>query len=84
MNKEIVYNDFLDIFTRLFRVLKPNGCIVFNHFILEEAIKLGGTMQNRSKFVNIARQWLIESGLSLQEVDLHKFDKQWWCCLQKR
>ncbi len=85
--KEVVFEEFMELITVAYELLKPGGYMVFNNYVFEETfyknIDHETTLRLYSSFIDLAREWISESDIPLASVELNGFDPQWWLFLRK-
>ena len=77
-----VKNEFLALLTSCLNVLKPNGVMVFYHFMYQMDLDIGYDAELYENMVNIVRKWIHDAGIG-SEIFFDGFDPQWWMFIQK-
>ena len=72
---------FLRALTGLSRTLSPRGRLVLSHHVLASDLTLGHPLEAYADYLTMARRWLSEAALPLQEVSADGLPGQWWLCL---
>ena len=72
---------FLRALTGLSRTLSHGGRLVMSHHVLESDLMLGHPLDAYTDYLTMARRWVSEAGLPLQEVSADGLPGQWWLCL---
>ncbi|MDF2922143.1 MAG: hypothetical protein K0R57_1057 [Paenibacillaceae bacterium] len=81
--EDSVKEPFLAIIKAVVDVVKPGGVMIFTHWEYEYDLNLGYPPELYRSFIPLARSWLSQSGLSLEEVTPPGFDPQYRMVLRK-
>lgn len=81
--KQAVYSDFISIIETSLQLLKEEGVIIFDNCTYSGYEKIGYSSEFHSNYIQLAREWINEADLGLQEVQVPGFDTKWWMVLQK-
>ena len=73
---------FMALLARLLTVLKQDGVLVMNHYMLQLDLDWGYPPVLWEELIPIVREWLKDCP-GCKEVFLDGFDSQWWLFLQK-
>lgn len=78
-----VKGDLIDLLNSCFKMLKPGGYIIINHFMYQYDLDLGYQPDLWNNMLNIAREWIKSMDNGSEEV-FEGFDQQWWMFLGKK
>ncbi|WP_144940263.1 hypothetical protein [Paenibacillus sp. 32O-W] len=81
--KNAAYGGFIGIIETLGKLLKPGGYMIFDNCTHEGYEKLGYSSEFHSAYIQLAREWIQEANLGLEEVKLEAYDSKWWMVLRK-
>lgn len=81
--KQAVYSEFISIIETCHQLLKEEGIIIFDNCTYAGYEKIGYSSEFHSNYIQLAREWINEADLGLQEVQVPGFDAKWWMVLQK-
>lgn len=81
--RQVAFDPFIQIVDTCRRLLNNDGYIIFDNCTYAGYEKLGYSSEFHSNYINLARQWIAEADLGLEEVDLPSFDRNWWMILRK-
>jgi hypothetical protein len=75
---------FIDIIRVCARSLQQGGYLIFNNATWNRVYNPEDySLEFHSMYIPIAREWIAEAGLGLEEVDIAGYDKTWWMILKK-
>lgn len=81
--KNAAYRDFTGIIETCMKLLKDDGYFIFDNCTYAGYEELGYSSDFHSNYIQLAREWIHEANLGLQEVELAGFDPKWWMVLRK-
>lgn len=81
--KIATYDAFVSLIDTCRKLLKPGGYMVFDNCTYAGYEAMGYSSEFHSSYINMAREWIEEAGLGLEEVELKSYDKMWWMVLRK-
>jgi len=82
--KGIAYDPFINIIKVCYKSLKNGGYMIFNNFTRRANYEeLGYSSKFHSNYINMARDWIAEANLGLEEIEIDGYDKKWWMVLRK-
>lgn len=79
-----VKSGFLSLITNCMETLTQNGIMIFSHYMFQLDLDLGYPYELWHDMLPMARKWILESDLMLEEIEFEGFDKQWWMFLKKK
>ncbi|GIP31918.1 hypothetical protein [Paenibacillus sp. J2TS4] len=82
--KNAAYESFIRIISTLGRLLKQGGYMIFDNCTHAGYEKLGYSTEFHSSYIQLAREWIQEADVGLEEVKLEQYNSKWWMILQKR
>jgi len=75
--------EFMKLIAVCTELLRPGGIAAFTHHMYEVDISLGYPMDLYSRFIPLARRWILAEPLPLKEVMIEGYDPDWWLFLVK-
>ncbi len=82
--KETVYEKFIDIIKVCSLSLKKGGYMIFDNCTFnatyDEAVY---STEFHSLYIDMARKWIAEAGLGLEEIKIDGYQSKWWMVLRK-
>lgn len=81
--KSTAYSEFIGIIQSCKELLKDAGYIILDNCTYAGYENVGYSSEFHSNYIQLAREWINEANLGLEEVELQGFDKKWWMILQK-
>lgn len=81
--KTAAYSEFISIIETCMKLLKEDGYFIFDNCTYAGYEDMGYSSDFHSNYIQLAREWILEADLGLQEVELEGFDTKWWMVLQK-
>ncbi|MBP1993648.1 hypothetical protein [Paenibacillus eucommiae] len=81
--KEAAYEPFIKIIDTCTKLLKKGGYIIFDNCTYAGYEQIGYSSEFHSSYIRLAREWITEANLDLEEVELDLYDKNWWMILKK-
>ncbi|WP_422657106.1 hypothetical protein ACK8P5_15175 [Paenibacillus sp. EC2-1] len=81
--KTAAYSEFISIIETCMKLLKEDGYFIFDNCTYAGYEDMGYNSDFHSNYIQLAREWIHEADLGLQEVELEGFDPKWWMVLQK-
>ena len=83
--KEMVFDKFIDIIKVCYKSLKKNGYMVFNNCTFNNNYDSGNySMEFHSLYISIAREWIAEVNLGLEEIGIEGYQDKWWMIMKKK
>jgi hypothetical protein len=76
--------EFLSLISNCIDTLTQNGMMIFSHYMFQLDLDLGYPYELWHNMLPMARKWILESGLMVEEIEFEGFDKQWWMFLRKK
>lgn len=76
--------EFLNLIASCMDTLNQDGIMIFSHYMFQLDLDLGYPYELWHDMLPMARKWILESGLMLEEIEYEGFDKQWWMFLRKK
>jgi hypothetical protein len=76
--------EFLSLISNCMDTLTQNGMMIFSHYMFQLDLDLGYPYELWHNMLPMARKWILESGLMVEEIEFEGFDKQWWMFLRKK
>lgn len=81
--KSAAYDEFIHIIETCMKLLKEDGYFIFDNCTYAGYESMGYSSEFHSNYIELAREWIGEANLGLQEIELPGFDPKWWMVLQK-
>ncbi|UVI30202.1 hypothetical protein [Paenibacillus spongiae] len=81
--KDAAYEPFIHIIDTCNRLLKKGGYMIFDNCTYAGYEELGYSSDFHSAYINLAREWIKEANLGLEEVKMPSYDDKWWMVLRK-
>jgi len=81
--EEIALPRLIEVVDACAAALHPNGNLLLTHEVLDSDLRLGHPLELYADYVPLARRWLAEAGLPLEEISLDGVEPHWWLCLQR-
>lgn len=81
--KEAAYDPFIRIISTCNRLLKKGGYMIFDNCTYAGYESMGYSSEFHSSYINLAREWIKEAQLDLEEVEMLSYDSKWWMVLRK-
>lgn len=81
--RKAAFEPFVQIVDTCRRLLKQGGYMIFDNCTYAGYEQLGYSSEFHSNYINLARAWITEAGIGLEEVELPSFDRNWWMILRK-
>lgn len=81
--KDAAYNSFIGIIETCNRLLKKGGYMIFDNCTYAGYESMGYSSEFHSSYINLAREWIKEAQLGLEEVEMPSYDSKWWMVLRK-
>ena len=82
--KETAYEKFIAIIKECYKSLKKNGYMIFNNCTFNADYAIGDySMEFHSLYIDIAREWIAEANLGLEEIEMRGYKRKWWMILKK-
>ncbi|MCQ6561274.1 hypothetical protein [Paenibacillus mendelii] len=81
--KDAAYDAFIRIIDTCNRLLKKGGYMVFDNCTYAGYDSMGYSSEFHSAYIDLAREWINEAQLGLEEVEMPSYDRKWWMVLRK-
>ena len=81
--KYSTYNSFIKLIQVCTQVLMPGGYMIFDNCSFAGYDDIGYSTEFHDSYINMAREWINESGLPLKEVKVDGYNGKWWLILRK-
>lgn len=81
--KAAAYDGFIEIIRVCSRVLKKKGYMVFDNRSFCGYEERGYSTEFHNSYINLAREWIKEADLGLEQVHIDGYDENWWMILKK-
>lgn len=81
--KRAAYEPFIRIIDTCNRLLKKGGLMIFDNCTYAGYESLGYSSEFHSAYISLAREWIHEANLGLEEVEMPAYDGKWWMVLRK-
>lgn len=81
--KGAVYEKFIGIVDTCRGLLKQGGYMIFDNCSYDGYEQIGYSTAFHSNYINLARAWIKEADLGLEEVEPEGYDGKWWMILRK-
>jgi|GEM_PF-1370861 len=83
MLKSAAYDAFIQIIGTSHKQLKSGGYMIFDNITYAGYDEMGYSSAFHSSYIELARSWINEANLGLEEIEIESYDKQWWMVLRK-
>ncbi|CAM3444680.1 MULTISPECIES: hypothetical protein [Paenibacillus] len=83
MLKDAAYDAFIQIMDTSRKQLKSGGYMIFDNITYAGYDEVGYSSEFHSSYIELARSWIGEANLGLEEIEIDSYDKQWWMVLRK-
>lgn len=57
--------------------------MIFDNITYSGYEEMGYSSEFHSNYIQLARSWISEANLGLEEIEVESYDKQWWMILRK-
>lgn len=81
--KDAAYHEFIQIIDTSHKQLKRGGYMIFDNITYSGYDEMGYSSEFHSNYIQLARSWISEANLGLEEIEVESYDKQWWMILKK-
>ncbi|KKO54326.1 hypothetical protein XI25_08585 [Paenibacillus sp. DMB20] len=81
--KDAAYHEFIKIIDMSHKLLKTGGYMVFDNITYAGYEEMGYSSEFHSDYIQLARSWISEANLGLEEIEVESYDRQWWMILRK-
>ncbi|MCJ7821518.1 MAG: hypothetical protein MUQ26_00290 [Armatimonadetes bacterium] len=81
--EEIALPRLIEVMDACAGALHPNGNLLLTHEVLDSDLRLGHPLELYADYIPLAREWLAELGLPLEEIPLDGVEPHWWLCLRR-
>lgn len=81
--KSVVYDDFINIIDSCIKLLKDGSYIIFDNCTYDGYENVGYSSEFHSNYIQLARDWINEADLGLEEIRIPDYDPKWWMILRK-
>jgi len=82
--KDVACQKFIDIIKVCCKSLKDGGYLIFNNCTFNADYAAGDySMEFHSLYIDIAREWIAEANLGLEELEIQGYQSKWWMILKK-
>lgn len=81
--KDAAYQAFIQIMDTSQKQLKSGGYMIFDNITYAGYDEMGYSSEFHSDYIQLARSWISEANLGLEEIEVDSYDKQWWMILRK-
>jgi len=83
--KDTAYEKFIGIIKMCYQSLKKGGYMIFNNCTFNNDFNEEDySLDFHSLYINMAREWIVEADLGLEEVDMKGYQSKWWMILKKK
>jgi hypothetical protein len=82
--KSVAYSDFINLIRICCDVLISDGYMVFDNCSFASYESIGYSTEFHDSYISLAREWIKEANLPLDEICLDGYDSKWWLILRKR
>lgn len=79
-----VYGGFIRLMEVCARALKPGGHMIFDNRTFAVAEEIGYSTEFHDAYIDLARNFIGESGLPFTEIQRDGYDAKWWMILKKK
>ncbi|MEK3782376.1 hypothetical protein [Paenibacillus sp. FSL R5-0810] len=83
MLKDAAYDAFIQIMDTSRKQLKSGGYMIFDNITYAGYDEMGYSSEFHSSYIELARSWISEANLGLEEIEIDSYDNQWWMVLRK-
>ena len=81
--KTNAYDSFIKLIDVCTQVLMPGGYMIFDNCSFVGYDDIGYSTEFHNSYINMAREWINESGLPLKEITVDGYNSKWWLILRK-
>ena len=83
--KDTVYEKFIDIIKMCYQSLEKDGYMIFNNCTFNNDYNEDDySLDFHSLYINMAREWIAEADLGLDEINIKGYESKWWMILKKK
>ncbi|MBY0163798.1 hypothetical protein H0178_49745 [Cytobacillus firmus] len=81
--KDAAYQAFIQIMDTSCKQLKSGGYMIFDNITYAGYDEMGYSSEFHNDYIQLARNWISEASLGLEEIEIDSYDKQWWMIWRK-
>ena len=81
--KDAAYQAFIQIIDTSCKQLKSGGYMIFDNITYAGYDEMGYSSEFHNDYIQLARSWISEANLGLEEIEVDSYDKQWWMIWRK-
>lgn len=81
--KNAAYEPFISLIDSCRQLLQKGGYMIFDNCTYAGYERVGYSSEFHGDYIDLARAWIKEADLGLEEVEMALYDSKWWMVLRK-